>query len=88
MAVGFNWSIGKYCEGAVAHDIPDGILPPDVENIKECMHKYTASLGVEVSGGDLAVTRWVELCASEAYCMLLCICVCVSCVRECVGVFV
>ena len=66
MAVGFDWSMGKYCEGAVAHGIADGILPPDVENFPECMHKYAASRGVEVSGGDLVVTRWVELCASEA----------------------
>ena len=66
MAVGFDWSTGKYCEGAVGYGIPDDILPPDIENIKECMHNYAASRGVEVSGGDLVVIQWVELCASEA----------------------
>jgi len=66
LAVGFDFSAGQYCEGSVGHGIPDGIAPPDVENIKLAMHQYTASRGVEVSGGDLVVTRWVELFESEA----------------------
>ena len=50
----------------MAYGIPDGIVPPDIENIKLGMHKYAESLGVKASGGDLVVTKWVEVWESEA----------------------
>jgi hypothetical protein len=66
LAVGFDYSAGNYCGGSLAYGIPDGIVPPDIENIKLGMHKYAESLGVKASGGDLVVTKWVEVWESEA----------------------
>ena len=66
LAVGFNFETGDFCESAVCYNIPDGMVPPDMMSFRLCMKKYAESRGVEMSGGDLVVTKWVELLESEA----------------------